>query len=126
MGKGSELSRRIMNNPLTEEEMRARQPVLPELRLNPDATVVADDRTTVAEVVGRLANEGIRSVYLQVGEGASHGDAVVVPVARYVQLVGQNLAMSNEIEALPNGRIIPAGLARADVETIDPDATWTR
>lgn len=113
-----------METPLTEEQVRARSAKVPELRIKPDISIVADDRTTAAEVVGRLATEDIRSVYVQIGEGKTRADAVVVPVARYLDLVGRNLANSNEIEALADGRIVPAGLAHEDVETIDPNATW--
>ena len=125
MGKGTDLHNRLVSSPLSEEEMRARQPQIPELRLRPDMAVVADGRTTAAEVVGRLANDGIRSIYLQVGEGATHGDAVLVPVERYVELVGRSLAASGDVEALPDGKIIPAGLAQADVEQVDPNVPWT-
>lgn len=124
MGKGSELHRRLVEHPLTEEEVRAREPQIPELRLKPDISVVVDDHTTAKDVLGRLANEGSRSLYLQLNEGEAHVDAVLVPVDRYLKLVGLSLRATNEFEAV-DGRLVPTDLAQADVEPVDPNAAWT-
>jgi hypothetical protein len=125
MSKGSELRSHIIDNPLTEEELRARQSHVPELRLRPDMSVTADEATTAKDVLGRLASdENARSLYLHLSEDDGRLDAVVVPVNRYVELVGLALKAANEVEVAADGRLIPRGLDQADVESVDPNASW--
>jgi hypothetical protein len=123
-GKATELVRRISERTLTEEEMAARRPKVPELRLRPDAMVVVDDHTPARDLLDRLTTEGARSMKVEYGEGDSCTEAVLVPVDRYVHLVGINLATSGEVEALLDGRLVPSGLDQADVEPVDPNASW--
>jgi hypothetical protein len=93
---------------------------IPELRLRPDASVEVLAQTSAHELLEELAKGEARSIYLH-GEA---GQGVLVPLERYIALVGASLASSNRYEADLEGRLTPADLASADVETIDPHATW--
>lgn len=123
-GKASELSDILDAKSLTDEEIAARRPKVPELRLRPDASVVVDDNTAAQDLLQRLSTEGARSMQLRHGEREGNVEAVLVPVERYVQLVGLSLVSTNEFEVLSDGKIVPMGMAQADVETADPHATW--
>jgi hypothetical protein len=123
MGKASETSRYIESHPLTPQEEDARHPRHPKLRLKEDVdTVEVAPDTPVAEVFERMASDGQHRVALRRPDGEI--SAVVIPVERYVQLIGTELAGSTYTVADRGGRVAPAGLLASDVEQVDPQQSW--
>jgi len=125
-GRATEVSDALRAKELSAEELERRHPTLPELRLRPDISVAVDD-AAAAGLVERLSTEGARSMYVQSGgDGHAGFDAVLVPVSRYLDLVGQSLMYGNDFEVQLDGRMIPRSLAGADVEPANPDASWAK
>ncbi len=60
-------------------------------------------------------------------EPGSDATAVIIPVERYLELAGKELAGYSERVGTLDGRMIPAESAfeASYVEPVDPDATWT-
>lgn len=82
-----------------------------------------DANTTAQEAIDRLGAGNIRSVELRSNGSGTQG--VLVPVERYLQLVATDLLSNPRFEVRANGGgIEPAGLASADVEQVDKDASW--
>jgi hypothetical protein len=126
MSKASELADDLMSHPLTPEEIAARYPRVPELRLRADAPTVEINETTRArDILERVRSENVGSIALR--ESAAGITAVVIPVERYLELVGKELATdpSNKVGTL-DGQIRPtdAAIAASHVEQVNPDDSW--
>jgi hypothetical protein len=126
-GNASKVMDELMQNPLTQEEQAARYLGVPELRLRADTpTVDVDETTRVQGVLARLHGEDTRSLALR-DRGAAIS-AVVIPVERYLELVGIQLAKDPSIQRdTSTGSIAPTGtaLAASHVEQVHPRDTWT-
>jgi len=127
MGKAEDLADDLMRHPLMPEEIAARYPQFPELRLRADApAVVVDEATRVRDVVGRLQSEDVGSIALRNPDGGV--TAMVVPVERYLELVGTQLATDPNKVATLDGRLMPSevSIAASYVEQVNPRDTWGR
>jgi hypothetical protein len=126
MGKAEELMDDLLRHPLTPEEIATRYPKVPELRLRADApTVEVDATTTARDVLERVQSQDVGSVALR--DSTTGVTAVVMPVERYLELVGGELAHDPlNKEAGLNGTITPteAALVASHVEQINPHDTW--
>lgn len=127
MGKASELDDFLEGRSLTPEEVTARHPKVPELRLRADVPAVEiDGATTASNVLAHMRSENVGTIALH--EPSVNVTAVVMPVERYLELVGTELANDPfHKEAGPRG-IAPteAALAAVHVEQVDPSDTWAR
>jgi hypothetical protein len=127
MGKATELDDYQDRHPLTPEKVAARYPKVPELRLRADVPAVEiDEATTASNVLAHMRSENVGTIALH--EPIVNVTAVVMPVERYLELVGSELANDPfHKEAGPRG-IAPteAALAAVHVEQVDPSDTWTR
>jgi hypothetical protein len=124
--KASEVVEDLMSHPLTEEELARRYPKVEKLRLRPDApTAEIDETLPVKEVIERLRSDDSGVIALR--EPGSDATAVVIPVERYLELAGKELAGYSERVGTLDGRIIPteSAFAASHVEPVDPDATWS-
>ena len=124
MSNASELVDDLLNRPLTPEEVAAKYPKVPELRLRPDAPgVTVDDNTLGSEIVERLGEKDSLALYDHSGAAR----AIVLPLERYIQLVGTELVNDprNNV-ATPDGRISPTdeALAASYVEQVNREDTW--
>jgi hypothetical protein len=124
MGKASELYDELANRPLTPQEREARNPSPPPLKLKADVIIEVDSSTTVESLLGHLATEGVRSIEVRLADG-SNRTGVLVPVDRYVTLVGAKLKSDRNFQFLDDGRVVPQEFDAADVEHVHPDtASW--
>lgn len=126
MSKSSELVDDLMRHPLTSEEIAERRGKHPELRLRPDAPAVEVDATTrVQDVVARLASEDVGCVALR--DASAGVTAMVMPVERYLELVGTELATDPNKVATLDGDLAPTAAATAAsyVEQVNPRDTWS-
>jgi hypothetical protein len=126
MGKAEELVDDLMRRSLTPEEEAAKHPRVPELRLRADAPAVDINKTThIRDVLSRLQDKDVGGVALR--DPSTGPVAVVVPVERYLDLVGKELANdpSNKVGTL-DGHIAPAetAIAASYVEQVNPSDTW--
>lgn len=126
MGKANELGDDLLSHPLTPEERAAKYPKVPELRLRADAPAAeVDENTRVQEVVKRLQSEAAPIIALR--DMATGATAVVMPVERYLQLVGTELVNDplNQVGGL-EGHIAPtdAALRASHIEQVNPSETW--
>jgi hypothetical protein len=124
--KASELREDLMRHPLTSEELARKYPKVEELRLRSDVpTAEIDNALPVKEVVKRLRSEDVGIVALR--EPESDTTAVVIPIERYLELAGKELASHSERVGTLDGRIIPvdSAFAASHVAPINPNATWT-
>ena len=124
--KAGDVVEDLMRNPLTPEELARRYPRVEELRLRPDApTAEIDEALPAKEVVERLRSEDVGVIALR-GQG-SDAAAVIIPVERYLELAGKELAGFSERVGTLDGRMVPVESAfeASYVEPVDPDATWT-
>lgn len=127
MGKATELVELLKTRPLTEEEKLRRNPYrAPELRLKPDEVVSVDHHQDpqVSSTLGRLATQEVGTVELRLADNPDLR-AVLVPVEKYVALVGFKLAAESKHGRItPDGYQVPPELEDADVEQVDPSAHW--
>lgn len=126
MSKASELADDLVRRPLSEKEMASRHPKVPELRLRPDAPVMEiDEITPVKDALGQLRSEGIGAMALR--ESGGDATVVVIPVERYLELVGKELATDSPMVGTLDGRVMPAESAfvASYVEQVDPGDIWT-
>jgi len=114
MGKASDIAERLSQLPPED-----RGPKKPELRLKPDLEVEISDNETLNRTVQILGAGEVRNVLVKVLEG----QAVLVPVERYVDLVGTELATDPNKLATTHG-LVPDGLESSEVEPVDPEARW--
>lgn len=124
--KASEVVDDLMQRPLTPEEIAKRYPKVEDLRLRADAPVVEiDDTTPVKGVIDRLAGEDAGIVAVREA-GVDSAVAVVLPIERYLELAGKELAGFSSKVATLDGRLVPVeeAFATSHVEQADPDATW--
>jgi hypothetical protein len=120
IGKATQIANEL--DALPPRELR---PERPQLRLRADVpSVEVSETTRVQEILSRLDSEDTRRVLLSSPEAGV--TAVVVPIDRYIDLVGTELEfeVSHSGQALLDGRIEPTELATSDVEQVDPQATW--
>lgn len=121
MGKGTDFDRYTEEHPL-EEDGRTTHP---ELRLRPDADFGDATAIKPVDVLARLRTENIRSIGLRSTPDGEY-EAVIVPAARYSELVAAQLAHDRQgFTRGANGQMEPIALADADVEPIDPSESWT-
>lgn len=125
-GKATELSDSLAQRRLTPEEVdKRRGGKRPELRLRREIPTVEIHKTTPAQdILERLGQEDVRSVALRDPETGV--TAVVVPVARYLELAGAELANDPfNKEGRLDGRMAPsdAAYAASDVEEVDQEVT---
>jgi len=121
MGRASDVFRELNEQPPRGEEERL-QGALPPLRLKVELTADVAEPGSIATAIEALAHGRARNVIIHDAENDLN--AVLVPLERYVDLVGKELQGSQLRDATPDGRLIPTGLADAEVETIDPAADW--
>jgi len=127
MGKASELDDYFARHSLTPEQMEARRPATPELRLRSDVRAVdINDSTLLCDAVEPLGHEDISGVALRDSNGTV--TAVVVPTARYLELVATSIEHDPRREATTDGHIMPSEQAFAElhVQQVDPQASWHR
>lgn len=122
-GRAARLVDELMANPLTPEEKQAMWPKLPALRLREDAPAVeVNAATPIRALLERLANQAGDMMALR-EEGADVG-AVVLPVARYLDLVAKEMALNPHGTAVshPDGSFGPTAetMEAAHVEEVDP------
>jgi len=123
--KASKVVDRLMSRKLSPREIAERYPQAPELRLRADAPAVEIDETTpVVDVLERLGNSDIGALALR-PRGADP-TAVVVPIERYLELVGKELLHSRGkvVGASNDFRPPDAALETVSVELVDPAAVW--
>jgi hypothetical protein len=123
--KAAQLREDLMRHPLTPEEVAQRYPKVEALRLRSDApSVEIDDALPAKRVIEQLQSEDVDAIALH--EQGSDPTAVIIPVERYLELVGKELAGYTELVGTLDGRLIPPGpaFAASYVEPVDPDATW--
>ena len=123
--KAAQLREDLMRYPLTSEEVAQRYPKVEALQLRSDApSVEIDDALPVKRVIEQLRSEGVGAIALH--EQGSDPTAVIIPVERYLELVGKELAGYTALVGTLDGRLIPveSAFAASYVEPVDPDATW--
>ena len=123
-GKATEMDAALAQRRLTPEEIEEQSGKRLELRLRNDMPAVEVRETTPArEILEYLGREDVGGVALR--DPDSGVKAVVVPVERYLELAGAELA-SNPFnkEGRLDGRIglTKASLAASHVEEADPEA----
>jgi hypothetical protein len=111
-----------MERPLTDEQIAARRPQVPELKLKPDVVIESLDEDRIVDALRALVRNEVRNVLLK--DRSSGHEAVLVPVDRYAMLVGTELASTSMYEVLPVGRVEPQGFQASEVEMADPAASW--
>lgn len=124
--KASELADDLTRRELSDREWESRHPKVPELRLRADAPAIAiDEVTPVTDALKRLRGEAVGAMALRQADG--HSTAVVIPVERYLELVGKELASGSRWVGTLDGQIVPVESAFAEsyVEQVDPNETWT-
>jgi hypothetical protein len=119
--RASEVLRALNEQPpLSEDEVFGGG--LPQLRLKPEHAVDASESAQVVEGLRVLEETQVRNVLVR--DSASGLEGVLVPVQRYVELLGRELQLSRRARALPDGRLLPSRLADSEVEMVEPDAEW--
>lgn len=121
MGKGTDALNELRNLPpqTSEESYRG---TLPLLRIKPELVVEPPEQGEIIKALAALNEKRVRNVLVR--DSGSGFEGVVVPVERYVELVGKELQSSRLRDAMPDGRLLPSGLVDSDVEMIDPHAVW--
>jgi len=124
--KASQFMHELMERPPSPESVAARSAQVPELRLRSDApTLEISGATLVSDAVAQLGSKGIGAVALR--EPGVEPTAVVMPVARYLELVGTELVNDAPKEARAGGLApIATALEAVHVEQVDPSGTWRR
>lgn len=116
----------LMNSPSSPEETARRYPRAPKLRLRADTPAVDIDETTSAtSVVKQLQGERLDTAVIR--ETGAQAVAVLLPVERYLELVGNELARRHhDLIVGPHGDFRPqdSALAELHVEQIDPNEKW--
>lgn len=104
-----------------------RKPKLPELRLRSDMpTVAVSAATPLVDVVEQLRSEGVGVIALH--EADSDAMAVMLPVERYLELVGKVLVGQRTGIVNPYGQLVPpeSDFADAYVKQVNPrDEAWS-
>jgi hypothetical protein len=119
--RASDVLRKLSEQPpLTDDERFGA--ALPSLRLKPESTVEATASVEIVDGLRALDERRMRNVLVR--DSASGLEAVLVPVERYVELVGRELQLSREVDVREDGRLQPRGAHDADVEVVDPTAEW--
>jgi hypothetical protein len=122
MGRASDAFRELNEQPPRGEEERLHG-ALPALRLKVELTADVAEPGSIATAMEALAHGQARNVMIH--DSVNDLSAVLVPLERYVELVGKELQGSQLRDATPDGRLIPADLADAEVEMSDPAADWS-
>jgi len=120
IGKGSDLARYLAEHPSDSGEQQQRKS-RPELKLKPDA-VIEVDGGRVADALAALTRREVRNVVVK--DGATNFAGVLVPIDRYVDLVGTELESARQLHVREDGRLEPAGLQPSEVELVDPATSW--
>jgi hypothetical protein len=108
------------------ELIAKRYPKVPELRLREDAPSEEIDSTTAAQdVIGKLTTRSVSAMALRDANGDA--TAVILPVDRYLELAGKELASHSAKIGTLDGRVLPAEAAfvASYVEQVDPSEEWT-
>ena len=121
MGKATEVLKDLSALPPRSEDERFGR-ALPPLKLKPELVVELSEPTKIADGLTALEHGEIRNVLVRDSAGDLEG--VLVPVERYVQLVGRELQQSRALEMRDDGRLQPEGFTDADVELSDPNVDW--
>lgn len=119
--RASDVLRELGDQPPIDDDERFAGP-LPSLRLRAESAAEATRSVEIVEGLRALHDKRARNVLVR--DSASGLEAVLVPVERYVELVGRELQLSRELDVQPDGRFQPSGLEDADVELIDPTEEW--
>jgi hypothetical protein len=102
------------------------KPVLPELRLRPDTpTVEVRETTPITGALAHLQSDETGIIALQ--EPGSETTAVILPVDRYLELVGKMLVRQRTGVVNPYGQIVPheSDFAEVNVELVrEKDPAW--
>lgn len=126
MGKASELDARAKT--LSQEEIDERKGNhRPALQLRQDVLSQALAPTArVEDVLKHLGGETLDHVALH--DPTSGVTAVAVPLERYLQLIGADVADRDQLEVGLDGRMLPsdATLAASGVEQVDRQAPWSQ
>lgn len=126
VSKASQLREDLMAHPLASEAIAKKYPKVPELRLRADTPVVEiDDATLATDVIEELQRKDTGVVAVRKpGEAAM---AIVLPVERYLELAGSELASHSEQVGTLDGRLMPAdsAFAASSVEQVNQGDTWT-
>lgn len=122
MGKASELAKHLREHPLEPHEEAARRGARPELKLKPDSVVEAPVEGEIGDALAAIGRRELRNVLLR--DTATGMEGVLVPVDRYVELVGTELESTSQLHVRPDGQYEPAGLRTSEIEIVDPTAGW--
>jgi hypothetical protein len=126
-GKATEFVDYLLSHPLTPADIEKIRGKRPELRLRADApSVTVDDTMRAQEVTERLQADDTELIALRDSE-TGKVTAVALPLARYLQLVGTELAAEPfNKEATLDGRIVPSddAFAASYVEQVNPADSW--
>ena len=118
--RASEVLRALNEQPpLSEDEVFGG--TLPQLRLKPEHAVDVSESALVVESLRALEEKQARNVLVR--DSTSGLEGVLVPVERYVELLGRELQLSRRFRATA-GRLQPSRLADSEVEMVNPDAEW--
>lgn len=124
--KASEVVENLMSRPLPPEEVARRYPKAPKLRLRADTPAIEIDGTTSAKaVVDQLQSDRLDTVAVR--EIGAEAVAVLLPVERYLELVGNELSRRHhDLVVGPHGHFQPqdSELAVLHVEQVDPNERW--
>lgn len=115
-----------MRRKLLPQEIAERYPALPELRLRADAPALEiDETTTVMDALERLESSDIGALALRTPRGTDP-TALIIPVERYLELVGKELLHSpSKVVGESNDFTPPdAALEAVNVEQVDAAANW--
>lgn len=124
--KASQFLDELAQRSPSPESVAAMSPRVPELRLRADApSLEINGSTLVSNAVAQLRSETVGAIVLR--EPGAEPTAVVMPVERYLELVGTELVNDSPKEARGGG-LAPraAALEAVYVEQVDPSGTWHR
>jgi hypothetical protein len=121
MGRASDVFRELSEQPPLSDDERFGG-ALPPLRLKPELTVEVSGPTEVVDGLRAIKDKRVRNVLIR--ESSDGYQAVLVPIDRYVELLGRELQLSRDAEVRDSGGLQPQGLADAEVELTDPSADW--
>jgi hypothetical protein len=125
-GSATELVAQLMSRPISDEEMKRRGRIVPELRLREDAPAIAvTEATPAGQVINSINDEPSGAVIVRQSDGAAA--AVVVSLDRYMDLVGKELAMTASKVVALDGHVVPEpeAFSASHVEQVNPHDPWT-
>jgi len=126
MGKASELSKALEEQPLTPQEHEQREGPRPALRLSDELINEAlGPAVSIGEALTQ-ANNSARTQPVVLRDPETEQTAVVLSADEYLDLVTSRVKDRQLYQTFPDRRIGPSAETLADlgVEQVDPRATW--